>query len=337
MFRIESPLFEGEDGAGGSGSPASDPTVPSAPSSEAGANVQTADSPTDQVQGEQQQGDEGSDGDSIAELRAALEERGIDPATVAKGLLNGAAPEAIEDTEAAREIARKAVEKDRQQAREQEQALRQRTEAFMAAETAGGRSAQTLINLTQQIDQLRDDPDQALQLITKRNAQGGYELIDHLNDIVRGVTARHARENSTAMAELRDKHKDVLGELTAAEEQTLRDARYQSARTGGLEEFEALLTVYGERIKQASEQKGEEKGRRKAVETKEAVNGLKEVAQILRGLPPKTKGAKPAPHLDAVAELERDMQSIDVTTPAGRDEWERRKPEFDRRRRALTK
>ena len=87
---LENAVFEGEDEGGGSGS-APDPAPSSAPSStESGANVQNPD-PSTEIPEWQQEGDEGSEGDSIAELRKALEERGIAPALVAKGLLNGAA------------------------------------------------------------------------------------------------------------------------------------------------------------------------------------------------------------------------------------------------------
>lgn len=154
-------------------------------------------------------------------------------------------------------------------------------------------------------------------------------LTEHMTPIIAGVQAYIARENETSLKAYVDA---MLPEQTQAEQDALEPLLYEFRRNGRFDKLpqtvaELALGRKDAEIADLKKQLGDRKGviaaAKKLADLREAAgNGVG--SKNIRGSAANDRSA-----------ITREMQAIDVTTPEGREEFERRQPEFRRRLAAL--
>ena len=268
-----------------------------------------------------------------------------DPDLLRKAIESGVTPEDIhraireQDVDTSEDIRREA-DRIRTQEREQEDAVKSREAAFSSADAVGRSNARWLL---QQASAADTDPaavtDALFERITDPDGRSRSKFSAALDSVYAGAIASTSLDfERTVNALLEQEHKPALDALPEAKKAELRKARYEFATKGNPE---PLLRLAFEAVSQhtavAAEAKGEKKGEKNAEATKKNLDTIERLRKAGLLAQPAVNGKTPASVADARAQIQAEMNAIDVNTVAGNDEWTRRQPEFQRRLRALDK
>jgi len=222
-----------------------------------------------------------------------------------KALLDSVDPEVRGELE--QEIERRGEQRATTRQREVERASDARTTAFKQFTESGNKAASFLrerINRAQQ-----GDP----EALTDTNS-----LAQAIDAYRNGAVASAALDNEQMLSPLRDKY---LPEPTPEERTKLEKALYDDGVKGTLSQLPIMLELATARAREEGKAEGIKQGERNR-EAKAAVaeklRKLTEVKKQAAGVQPQGRARTPSENNTA---LVREMESIDVTTPEGHQQW----------------
>ena len=283
-------------------------------------------------------------------LREKAGEIGLNAKTVS-ALLKALPAEERQQIAELQEAARSGEQRALTQLREAETAVADRDELFSNLVSNGSTAKANLQHRTGEYDrlmaqaeQLAEDGDdgEAQKLARKARAlMQGPAVQQEIKALEMGTIARVAQQHSKGIATLLEKHKALIGELSPEESKRFKDARYDDARQGGAKEYEVLIDLVAERsaakVRTDELPKAKQQAQAESTDTKDALETMLKLQEVLGNLAPNVNGARPANTATEREQIQSEMNAIDVTTPDGKAEWDRRQPEFQRRLRALDK
>ncbi len=231
--------------------------------------------------------------------------------------------------EALAEIETAAEERGRVRKDEMDRALAGRSDAYETLIEAGTKADNALATRINSVARHMEsfDYDEAAKLMQPA------AIAQLVEDYKNGAIAQVGKLHDGEVGKFRTKYAPYLKDLSSAQDAQLADARYQDARRGTLSQLEVMVDIIIERHGAEQETKGQEKGK-KSVDPA-LLERLEKFRDTQARLPKRVNGTRAASKADAGSQIEQEMRAIDVTTPAGREEFERRSPELQRRLKAL--
>lgn len=301
-----------------------DVETPEAPAPIIDAPIADAVAP-DSPEGEQPAPDAGN-----GEQELSLLEVMADPDRYKAAIEAGITPEdfqqAIRESSSGDEAekVRAAAQKLREQEREAEEGIRNREEAFTSYDFKGRQSAS---KITSRIEQYHRDGDESA--LIERTTDGRLQLIDEINDVYLGGVASTALTTQRTVDAILADHADAL---TKADQEALRQARYEYARKGNPDAYLRLaFKAVAEHAAAQAEAKGQAKGEKQAEATKESLTVMAKLRDAGLLTAPAVNGKRAHNAGDRKQELVREMESIDVTTPEGLQKWREQERDMQKR------